>query len=102
MMSYVEAYLDTLETILYTYEFDASEFKSYYEDAQDVLAETPYDSILALQSNMFIIQGLEEMKNAELRLALIDDYSIGGRFHLRSCQCQLCRIFTHAERYGGS
>jgi hypothetical protein len=72
--AYVEAYLDTLETILYTYEFDASEFDSYYEDALDVLEETPYDSIIVVQSNLFILQGLEEMKNAELRLAVIDRY----------------------------
>ena len=98
---YVEAYLDTLETILYTYEFDVSEFDSYYEDAQDVLAETPYDSLLAVQSNLLIMRGLEEMKNAELRLAVIDRYrsEAGSTFEL---SILLSRIFTHAERFGGS
>jgi hypothetical protein len=72
--AYVEAYMDTLETVLNTFEFDIAEFDSYYEDALDILGETPYDSIIALQSNLFIVQGLEEMKNAELRLAVIDRY----------------------------
>ena len=72
--AYVEAYMDTLEIVLNTFEFDITEFDNYYEDALDVLGETPYDSIIALQSNLFILQGLEEMKNAELRLSVIDRY----------------------------
>ena len=72
--TYVEAYMDTLETLLNTFEFEITAFDSYYEDALDVLGETPYDSILVVQSNLYIIQGLEEMKNAELRQAVIDRY----------------------------
>jgi hypothetical protein len=74
--AYVEAYMDTLEAVLNTFEFDITEFDSYYEDALDVLAETPFDSILVVQSNLYIIQGLEEMKNAELRQAVIDRYRL--------------------------
>ncbi len=70
----MESYLDTLETLLYSYEFEEAEFNIYYEDALDVLGETPYDSIITLQSTMFLFQGLEEMKNAVLRLAVIDHY----------------------------
>lgn len=72
--TYVESYLDTLETLLYSYEFGEAEFNIYYEDALDVLGETPYDSIITLQSTLFLFQGLEEMKNAVLRLAVIDHY----------------------------
>jgi hypothetical protein len=72
--AYIEAYMDTLEAVLNTYEFDATDFDSYYEDVLDILGETPWDSLLVLQSNLFILQGLEEMKNAEIRLAVIDRY----------------------------
>ncbi len=72
--AYIEAYLDTLEAVLNTYEFEAGEFDSYYEDVLDILEETPWDSLLVLQSRFFIIQGLEETKNAEIRLAVIDRY----------------------------
>ena len=72
--TYVESYLDTLETLLYSYEFEEAEFNIYYEDALDKLGETPYDSIITLQSTLFLFQGLEEMKNAVLRLAVIDHY----------------------------
>ena len=72
--TYVESYLDTLETLLYSYEFEEAEFDSFYEDVLDVLMETPYDSIISLQSTMFLFKGFEEMKNALLRLAVIDHY----------------------------
>jgi hypothetical protein len=72
--TYVESYLDTLETLLYSYEFEEAEFDSYYEDALDVLGETHYDSIITLQSTLYLFQGFEEMKNAILRLAVIDHF----------------------------
>jgi hypothetical protein len=75
---YVESYLDTLETVLYSNDFEEAAFDSYYEDIQDVLGETPYDSIISLQSTLFLFQGLEEMKNAVLRLAVIDHYRSAG------------------------
>jgi hypothetical protein len=72
--TYVESYLDSLETLLYSYEFEEVEFDSYYEDILDVLGETPYDSIITRQSTLYLFQGLDEMKNAVLRLAVIDHY----------------------------
>jgi hypothetical protein len=69
---YVEAFTDTVETVLNTYEFDISEFDSYYEDVLSVLEETPYDSIIILNSKFFLAQGIQELKNAELRLAVLD------------------------------
>ncbi len=76
---YVEAFTDTVEMLLNAYEFDISEFNSYYEDVLDVLEETPYDSILVLNSKFFLVQGLEELKNAELRLAVLEHYrSVGS------------------------
>ena len=75
---YVEAYMDTLETVLATYEFEDIEFDDYYQDVIDVLDNTFYDSIIVLNSTLSIHQGLEELKNAEFRLALIDRYKSDG------------------------
>ena len=72
--AYVEDFMDTLDTVLSTYEFEAVKFDSCYGDALDVLRETPYDSIIALYSDLYIIQGLEEMKNAEIHCTVIDHY----------------------------
>jgi hypothetical protein len=75
---YVEAYMDTVETILYEQEFKAEEFDNYYGDVLDILGDTPYDSIITFNSNLTFYQGLDEMKNSELRMAIIDRYRAAG------------------------
>ena len=70
----VESYMDTLETILNTFVFELPEFETYYEDALDILRETPYDSLITMNSDLSIIQGLDALKNSELRMAVIDGY----------------------------
>jgi hypothetical protein len=71
---YVEAFMDTVEILLNTYPIESAEFDTYYEDVMDQLEDTPYDSIITINSDFFLIKGLEELKNAELRLAVIDRY----------------------------
>lgn len=71
---YVEAFMDTVETMLNTYPVEIAEFDNYYEDVMDQLEDTPYDSIITVNSDFFLIKGMEELKNAELRLAVIDRY----------------------------
>jgi len=58
--TYIESYLDTLEILLYSYEFEEAEFDSYYEDVLDVLGETPYDSIISLQRPCFCSRDLRK------------------------------------------
>jgi hypothetical protein len=70
----VESYMDTLETLINTYEFEMAEFDTYYEDALDILSETPYDSLVTMNSDLSVIQGLDVLKNSELRMAVIDGY----------------------------
>jgi hypothetical protein len=70
----VEACMDTIETLLGTYEFEMTAFDTYYEDVQNMLSETPYDSLLMLNSELSVIKGLDDLKNAELRMAVIDGY----------------------------
>ncbi len=76
--AYVEAYLDTVDIMLNSYEFEAAEFNNYYEDVLSALEETPYDSIIVLNSDLFLYQGLQEIKKSELRLAVIDHYRSEG------------------------
>ncbi len=71
---YVKSYMDTFETKLSAYTFDIAEFDEYYGDVVDELEETPYDSIITLNSQLTMFQGLDAMKNSEFRLAIIDRY----------------------------
>jgi hypothetical protein len=75
---YVAAYLDTVEAMLSTYDFEATEFNNYYDDVLSVLEETPYDSMIVLNTDLFLYQGLQEIKKSELRLAVIDHYNSEG------------------------
>ncbi|MCK5137728.1 MAG: T9SS type A sorting domain-containing protein [Bacteroidales bacterium] len=76
--AYVEAYMDTLVTVLGTYEFESIDFDSCYDDAISVLEETPYDSIIGANSLLSFMNGLELIKNSELRMAVIDHYRSDG------------------------
>ena len=70
--AYLEAYLDTLETILDELGDDPQEFDNYYGDAVDSLTYTPYDSIIQFNSRLTDLQGTQELKRDEFRRAVID------------------------------
>jgi hypothetical protein len=74
---YVQSYLDTTETILGTYTFTPEEFDNYYEQVQDSLGETPYDSIIASNYSLSMSTGFQRMKDDPLRMAVIDRYRSG-------------------------
>ncbi len=75
---YIEAYMDTIETVLATYEFEDEDFDDYYDDVIEILEETPYDSIISVNLALSGIHGLELLKNFELRLAVLEHYRSGG------------------------
>lgn len=75
---YVKAYMDTLETVLATYEFDEGMFDTYYQEVMDSLGNTDYDSLIMLNINLSFYQGLRELKRDELRMAEIDRYRSDG------------------------
>jgi len=75
--SYIKSFIDTVETVLLKYEFEAYEFDVYYEEALDEIDETPYDSVISLNFAITLLKTLEEMKNGDFRLAVIDGYSEG-------------------------
>ncbi|RPI42328.1 MAG: hypothetical protein EHM46_05335, partial [Bacteroidetes bacterium] len=76
--SYLEDYLDTAETLLYSFTFGPDEFEDYYSQVEDSLSQTPYDSII--QSNLSFSGsiGFRKMKDDQLRMAVIDRYRSGG------------------------
>lgn len=75
----VQAYMDTLETILDELGNDPLEFDEYYADAVDSLTYTPYDSIIQRHSTISSIRGQEEVKNDEFRMATIDRHRSNGK-----------------------
>jgi len=77
--NYVEAYMDTLETILDELGDDPLEFENYYSDAVDSLTYTPYDSIILLNYILSEIQGEEEVKTDVFRMATIDRHRSNGK-----------------------
>jgi len=72
---YVKAFLDTLETILYSMEFNVEEFDDYYDNAIENLEETAYDSIIQLNAELWIYNGIDLILDHEFRLATL--YSFG-------------------------
>jgi len=75
---YQESYLDTLELIVRNNTFEEDEFDDYYELAIENLKDTPYDSIIQVNSVLSYILGLDLIKENELRMAVLDRYYTGA------------------------
>ncbi len=75
---YIETYLDTVESVLSGYEFEDEDFNDNYDDVIEILEETTYDSIIGTNYVLLLYRALENMKNAEFRLATIDYYKTDG------------------------
>ena len=71
---YIRAFMDTFEILIGENEFDISEFDSYYNDASDILEETHFDSILVLNAELSIYNGMELINFDEFRMAAIDQH----------------------------
>lgn len=71
---YVKAYMDTIEARLDTYPFEPWEFNDYYDEVISNLEDTPMDTLVEFNSELILFQGITDMKNSELRLAIIDRY----------------------------
>ncbi|MFH0758435.1 MAG: T9SS type A sorting domain-containing protein [Bacteroidota bacterium] len=76
--AYVNSYLDTLEMVLGTYEFEDYEFDDYYSEVINELEETRFDSMIAFNEMNSLYRGVEEIKNDELRQAVMDRYRSNG------------------------
>lgn len=73
----IQLFMDTLEIVLNSFTFEPEDFDDYYDEAIDILADTPNDSLIEMNSFLTFLQGIEEIKNSELRLAVIKRYQMG-------------------------
>ncbi|MCK5506214.1 MAG: hypothetical protein KAJ10_13700, partial [Thermodesulfovibrionia bacterium] len=73
--NYVKAYLDTLEAVLYSSVFNENDFDDYYDGVIADLEETAYDSIIQLNNEHSLYNGLDLILSHEFRLAT--HYSYG-------------------------
>jgi len=72
--NYVEAYMDTIETLLYAIEFTEEDYAETYEDVIEVLEDTRFDSIIQRNAELLLYNGLELILNHEFRLATLHSY----------------------------
>jgi hypothetical protein len=75
---YVKGYMNTVELKLGSTNFELEAFDDVYGDIIDELQDTPYDSIITLNSMLTMAQARENLKNDEFRLAVIDHYRLSG------------------------
>jgi hypothetical protein len=72
---FLEAYLDTFELLLGTYNFGIEVLDSIYDEVDDRLGDTRFDTLTRLNTNFFsFVNGMELLKDAEFRMAVIDQY----------------------------
>ncbi len=76
--AYLEAYLDTVEILLYQTAVNEEYFNDYFDMITSDLEETPYDSIIVLNESISSYLGIQEMKHSELRLAVINRFRSNG------------------------
>lgn len=71
---YMQAFLDTLEQVLFALEFDPMDFEDSYDDVISALEDTPWDSIIVMNSELSLYNGFDLISLHEFRLATIDAY----------------------------
>ncbi len=74
----VKAYMDTIEARLYAQTFEPWEFDDYYDEIISDLQDTPLDTLVEFNSDLLLLNGITNMKNSELRLAVVDCYRSEG------------------------
>lgn len=75
--AYVESYLNKIDSIVNTQFYGDTLFIDLYSETLNQLEETPYDSIVELQSTLTFQLGIEEMKSHEYRQAVVDRFWAG-------------------------
>lgn len=71
---FIKTYLDTLETVMGTFEFELDEFDDYYQNALDEIEGPVFDSIILINSELALYYGFDLLKNSEFRMAVIDGF----------------------------
>lgn len=76
--NHVSAYIDSLESLINAEVYDDSEFDDYYDDAIDQLETGIYDSLSMMHNRLVALNGLDELKQSEFRMAVIDHHRKTG------------------------
>ena len=72
--TYIVAFIDTVESVMSENNVNIEDFDSYYDDAIDILEETPYDSIIQKHNFDTFHRTIELTRNSEFNLATVDHY----------------------------
>ena len=72
--SYMENYMDTIQSIIQSFDFDEQKFDEYYDDAIEMISLTPLDSLVRVNDDYLIFNLLDLLKNGTFRLAVFDRY----------------------------
>jgi hypothetical protein len=75
--SYVESFIDTMETIISSSEIQEEEFDGLYDDVINNMDDTHFDSIVGVYSEIVLFYGLDLIKQSEFRMATIDNHRSG-------------------------
>lgn len=71
-------YIDSLESIVLNNEYDIDEFDDYYDDARDQLESGIFDTIWNRHDFLILQGGIDELKQSEFRMAVIDNSRLQG------------------------
>ncbi len=73
----IKAMLDTMQNMMFAVTFDFNNFDTVYQDIQEELLSTKYDSIVAANAELSFYQGIQLSKFDEFRIAVINRYLRG-------------------------
>jgi hypothetical protein len=99
--AFLEELLDTFEMLLDGYEFGPEAFDSIYGEVEDRLDDTRFDTLLRLNTNFYsFLNGMELLKEAEFRMAVIDQYHEQATTLFEVIQNTYPGYLTHLETDG--
>jgi hypothetical protein len=75
---FLEDFLDTFDLLMDPYEGGVALLDSMYGEVEDLLDDTRFDSLQRMNTNFFsFVNGMEQLKDAEFRMAVFDQYRTG-------------------------
>lgn len=74
---YISSYLDTVLMVMDSYNLEFEDFEDSFGDAVDELEESRFDSLIYINEELSMFQGLELLDGNDFRMAVIDRYLSG-------------------------
>lgn len=72
--NHVKSYIDSIGSIIDAKEYDVSEFDDNYDNAVDMLETGIFDSLWIMHDRLDLLSGLDELKQSQFRMAVIDHH----------------------------